>query len=86
MSVFNTYESEFVIFRMDIFLHDNIRLHTASLVGLLNDYGLYVFEHPPPSLDLAPSDFHLFLELNNKLGGMSFGPTKKWKVSVASSF
>ncbi len=35
---------------------------------LLKEYGWYVFEHPPYSSDLAPSDFHHFLELKKKLG------------------
>ncbi len=49
------------------------RPHAVSLViGLLNNYGWYAFEHPPYSPNLVLSDFHIFLELKNKLGGMRF--------------
>jgi hypothetical protein len=44
-----------------VFLHDNARPHTASL---LQEFSWEVFNHPPYIPDLAPSDFHLFLHHN----------------------
>jgi histone-lysine N-methyltransferase SETMAR len=33
---------------------------------------LEILPHPPYSLDLAPSDYHLFRSLSNNLHGISF--------------
>ncbi|PNF43793.1 hypothetical protein B7P43_G09754 [Cryptotermes secundus] len=59
--------------RMDggiVFLHDNTRLHTARwTASLLQEFSWEVFNHPPYSPDLAPSDFHLFLHLKKFLSG-----------------
>jgi len=42
-------------------LHDNARPHKAhATVNLLERWDLEILEHPPYSLDPAPSDFHLF--------------------------
>jgi histone-lysine N-methyltransferase SETMAR len=47
-----------------VFLHDNARPHTARrTASLLQVFSWEVFNHPPYSPDLAPSDFHLFLHL-----------------------
>ena len=48
-------------------VHDHTRLHVnTSPAG----FGWEVFNHNPPySPDLAPSDFHLFLNLNKFLSG-----------------
>jgi histone-lysine N-methyltransferase SETMAR len=51
-----------------VFLHDNARPHTARwTASLLQEFGWEVFNHPPYSPDLAPSDFHLFLHLKKFL-------------------
>ncbi|PNF33163.1 hypothetical protein B7P43_G13585 [Cryptotermes secundus] len=59
--------------RMDasiVFLHDNARLHMARrTASLLQEFSWEVFNHPPYSPDLAPSDFHLFLHLKKFLSG-----------------
>ncbi|GBM99210.1 hypothetical protein AVEN_76613-1 [Araneus ventricosus] len=39
---------------------------------LLGQFKWYVCDHPAYSPDLATSDFHLFFELKNWLGGQSF--------------
>ncbi|PNF26371.1 hypothetical protein B7P43_G17995 [Cryptotermes secundus] len=53
-----------------VFLHDNTRPHTARwTVSLLQEFSWEVFNHQAYSLDLAPSDFHLFLHLKKFLSG-----------------
>ncbi|PNE09423.1 hypothetical protein B7P43_G15432 [Cryptotermes secundus] len=53
-----------------VFLHDNARPHMARrTASLLQEFSWEVFNHPPYSLDLAPSDFHLFLHLKKFLSG-----------------
>jgi histone-lysine N-methyltransferase SETMAR len=47
-----------------VFLHDNARPDTAQRTASpLQEFSWEVFNHPPYSPDLAPSDFHLFLHL-----------------------
>jgi len=47
-----------------VLLHDNVRPHTAphtnALIKLFNSE---IFDHPPYSPDLAPSDYHLFIKM-----------------------
>jgi histone-lysine N-methyltransferase SETMAR len=51
-------------------LHDNARPHTAALTqDLIATFGWEQFDHPTYSLDLAPSDFHVFVHLKIFLGG-----------------
>jgi transposase len=43
-----------------VLLHDNVRLHTAARTQtLLEQFNWELFDHPPYSPDLAPSDYHL---------------------------
>jgi histone-lysine N-methyltransferase SETMAR len=50
--------------------HDNARPHTAqSTQGRIQDLQWELLEHPPYSLDLASSDFHLFGSLKAHLSG-----------------
>ncbi|GBM15065.1 hypothetical protein AVEN_150084-1 [Araneus ventricosus] len=44
----------------------------------------YIFEHPPYSPDLAPSDFHLFLNLKEFLGGKRFGSDAEFEKAVTT--
>jgi len=51
-------------------LHDNARPHSAHLTtALLEKFKWDILGHPPYSLDLEPSDFHLFLHLKKHLAG-----------------
>jgi len=53
-----------------VLLHDNARPHmAASTAERIQEYGWELFDHPPYSPDLAPSDYHLFMHLKNLLGG-----------------
>ena len=42
--------------------------------------------HPPYSPDLSPSDFHLFLALENHLHGLSFENEKEINDDLVSFF
>ncbi|KAJ4447089.1 hypothetical protein ANN_09078 [Periplaneta americana] len=66
-----------------VLLHDNARPHTAaSTRELLDQFGWEIFDHPPYSPDLAPSDFHLFTKLKDFLGGTRFGSDEELKKTV----
>jgi len=52
-----------------VLLHNNARPHTAACTqALLLKFCWDLFDHPSYSLDLAPSDFHLFLWMKVWLG------------------
>jgi histone-lysine N-methyltransferase SETMAR len=54
-------------------LHDNARPHMVNLLkATLATMGSEIMNHPPYSLDLAPSDFHLFGPVKMHLGGETF--------------
>ncbi|KAJ4426673.1 hypothetical protein ANN_26471 [Periplaneta americana] len=66
-----------------VLLHDNARPHTAaSTRELLDQFGWEIFDHPPYSPELAPSDFHLFTKLKDFLGGTRFGSDEELKKTV----
>lgn len=68
-----------------VFIHDNARPHTANVTRtLLQGFGWDVFDHPPYSPDLAPSDFHLFLHLKSFLAGQRFNSDEELKEHVTS--
>jgi hypothetical protein len=47
-----------------VLLHENPRPHTAARTpALLEHFNWELFDHPPHSPDLAPSDYHLPEEL-----------------------
>ena len=51
-----------------VLLRDNTRPHvTRRSKHLLQEFSWEVFNHPPYCLDLAPTDFHLFLHLKKFL-------------------
>jgi transposase len=56
-----------------VLLHDNVRPHTAphthALIKLFNSE---IFDHPPYSPDLAPSDYHLFIKMKVWLATQRF--------------
>jgi hypothetical protein len=56
-----------------IILHDNARPHVAKIVQQkLKELNWEVLPHPPYSPTEAPSDYHLFRSLSNKMEGEHF--------------
>ncbi|GBL91736.1 hypothetical protein AVEN_71375-1 [Araneus ventricosus] len=56
-----------------VLIHDNAHPHSSVVTQqLLEQFKRDVSDHPVYSPDLATSDFHLFPELKNSLGGQSF--------------
>ncbi|GFU24441.1 histone-lysine N-methyltransferase SETMAR [Trichonephila clavipes] len=56
-----------------VLLHDNALPHTAVRTReVLRKFKWDVFQHPPYSPDLAPSDYHLFTAMKKWLGGKAF--------------
>jgi hypothetical protein len=49
---------------------------------LLKKYTCELFDHPPYSPELAPSDFHLFRELKAWLGGQRFAANDELQDAV----
>ncbi|GBO05539.1 hypothetical protein AVEN_64989-1 [Araneus ventricosus] len=53
-----------------VLLHDNARHHSAGVTrNLIQQFSWEQFDHPPYSPDLAPSDYHLSLNLKLVLEG-----------------
>jgi transposase len=52
-------------------LHENARPHTATR-ALLEHFNWELFDHPPYSPDLTPSDYHQFTYLKKWLGSQRF--------------
>jgi hypothetical protein len=49
-----------------LLLYDSAYLHTAAWAqALLEHFNWQLFDHPPYSSDLAPSEYHLFTYLKN---------------------
>lgn len=77
-----------------LLIHDNARPHTAhDTQQCLMELRWEVFDHPPYSPDLAPSDFHLFKHLKSFLAGKQFRDDDEirsvviqWLQSQAASF
>ena len=60
------------------FLQDNARPHVAArTMDTIQKLKWIVLPHPPYSLDLAPSDYHLFGPLKEHLGGKRFRNKKE---------
>ncbi|GFX37487.1 histone-lysine N-methyltransferase SETMAR [Trichonephila clavipes] len=71
-----------------VLIHGNARPHTAGRsAAVLMEFGWELFDHPPYSADLAPSDFHIFLHLKKVLSsGERFGDDEELKTSVTRWF
>ncbi|XP_035212343.1 histone-lysine N-methyltransferase SETMAR-like [Stegodyphus dumicola] len=70
-----------------VLMHDNACPHSARVTQrLLQQFQSDIFEHPPYSPDLTPSDFHLFPELKQWLGGKSFQNDVELKETVTTHF
>jgi transposase len=61
-----------------VLLHGNARPHTASDTRAhLEHFHWELFDHPPYSPDLAPSDYHLFIYLKKRLRWQFFNNNEK---------
>ena len=68
-------------------LHDNARPHTADrTVQLLQEFHWEIFDHPPYSPDLAPSDYHLFMHLKKWLASQRFETDDELQTGVNEWF
>ncbi|GBM67740.1 hypothetical protein AVEN_29671-1 [Araneus ventricosus] len=66
-----------------VFIHENSRLYNAVLTQQhLQQLKWDASDHPEYSPDLATSDFHLFPELKNKLGGQNFQKNEEIQSNV----
>jgi histone-lysine N-methyltransferase SETMAR len=70
-----------------VMFHDNAHPHTvAATQDLISTFGWEQFDHPPYSLDLVPSGFHVFLQLKTFLGGRQFHDDNRAKEAVNTWF
>ena len=70
-----------------IFHQDNARPHTSLVTcKKLLELGWEVMPHPPFSPNLAPSDYHLFLSLQNHLNGKTFDSNETDKNELIQFF
>jgi transposase len=75
-------------------LHKNAYPQTPAHTGAMPEhFNWELFEHPPYSSDLAPSDYHLFSYLKNWLRSQRFNgneelmeSVKTWVRSLAADF
>ena len=59
--------------RNAVLLYDNTKPHSSRITQeKILDFGWSLLLHPPYSLELATSDFRLFLSLQNALNGKRF--------------
>ncbi|GFW65542.1 uncharacterized protein TNCV_3549651 [Trichonephila clavipes] len=71
--------------RKIVLLHNNAHPHTAiATQELLDQFGWEIFDHPPCSLDLAPSNYHLFPKLTEFLNGKHFGRDEELENAVTT--
>jgi histone-lysine N-methyltransferase SETMAR len=62
-----------ILTQVVLLLHDNARPHSANQTTVtVTSFKWEVLQHPPYSLDLAPSNFHLFGPLKHYLSGECF--------------
>ena len=68
--------------------HDNARPHTAACTNaLIKLFNWEIFDHPPYSLDLAPSDYHLFSKIKVLVGYPTFPHQRRahgWRQNLAA--
>ena len=67
-----------------VLLHyDNARARTAAaIVETVQQLGFELLQHPPYSLDLAPSNYHIFGPLKEALCGRRFASNEEVKKVV----
>jgi hypothetical protein len=77
-----------------VLLHDNALSHTAAHTNaLINLLKWEIFDHPPYSPDLAPSDYHLFTKMTVWLATQRFHANEElmdgvnnWLHNLAATF
>jgi len=77
-----------------VLLHDNTRPHTAARTNaLIKRFNWEIFDHPPYSPDLAPSDYHLFSKMKVWLATQRFHSNEElmdgvnnWLHTLAAPF
>lgn len=68
-------------------IHDNARPHSARITQeKLTNFRWQVFQHPPYSPDLAPSDYHLFPLMKRDFGGQRFDSTEEIREAVTTYY
>jgi [histone H3]-lysine36 N-dimethyltransferase SETMAR len=74
--------------RRGVLLHqDNAPPHKAHVaMAAIHNAGFELVDHPPYSPDLAPSDFHLFPKLKEKIRGRKFGDDNEVMEAVEDFF
>lgn len=66
-----------------VLFHDNARPHSARKTQeILKQFKWDVFDHPPYSPDLAPSDFHLFTRMKKWLASQHFNDDDELQNAV----
>lgn len=70
-----------------IFHQDNARPHVAMMTQKkLCEFGWEIMSHPPYSPDIAPSDYYLFLSLQNYLSGKKCNFFEEAQTCIADFF
>lgn len=70
-----------------ILQHDNARPHVSvATQKKIAELGWEVLSHPPYSPDIAPSDYHLFLSIQNFLNGKKFEMDDDVKMELEKFF
>jgi transposase len=67
-----------------VLLHDNARPHTVTRTNaLIRLFNWEIFDHPPYSPDLSPSDYHLFTKMKVRLATQRFHTDEGWSQHLA---
>ena len=70
-----------------LFLQDNARPHVAKMtLAKIAELNWEIMLHPPYSPDHSPTDFHLFLSLDNHMKNMTFNIEDDLKTEVHNFF
>jgi [histone H3]-lysine36 N-dimethyltransferase SETMAR len=69
------------------FQHDNAKSHISKIVTeKIPEFGWELLPHPPYSLGLASSDYHLISTLYNYLRGKNFENNEVLKIELQKLF